>query len=88
MYKAWKKKTKVDTQLTEENKPAKSKITNSIISSIISSCKHIGFDIVDDKIVVKDQVICPSNIVDTIHKLEIYYHCLKVPFHLLLDTID
>ncbi|KOX68819.1 hypothetical protein WN51_06987 [Melipona quadrifasciata] len=65
-----KKKIKVDTQLAEEDKSVKSKITNPIISSIISSCKHIGFDIVDDKIVMKDQVICPSNIVDAIHKLE------------------
>ena len=67
-----KKKTKVDTQLTEEDKPAKPKITNSIISSTISSCKHIRFDNVDNKIIVNDQFICPapSNRVDTVHKLK------------------
>ena len=66
-----KRKTKFYGQLTKEKKPVKSKITNSINSSIISR-KHIGFDRVDDKIVVKDRVICPSNqtVADTVHKLE------------------
>ncbi|KOX68408.1 hypothetical protein WN51_03894 [Melipona quadrifasciata] len=68
-----KKKTKVDTQLTEEDKPAKPKIANSIISSAISSCKHIRFDNVESNIIVNDdEIICaaPSSRVDAAHKLE------------------
>ncbi|KAK1134125.1 hypothetical protein K0M31_011907, partial [Melipona bicolor] len=63
-----KKKTSVDTQLTEEDKP---KIANAIISNTI--CKHIRFDNVEGKIIVNDEeIICvaPPSQVDAAHKLE------------------
>ena len=68
-----KKKTNVDMELMEEDKPMKPKITNSIsVSSTISSSKHIRFDNVDNKIIANDESICPapSNRVDSTHKLE------------------